>query len=103
MAFTASQKVTIAEIFGIDGQTLDDHLLLVESNLSAETYTAVAADLATWATYRNNFTRFHPTESNKGFEVNPTDVRNSIKFRVATALSFNTDWFATTYGRTARS
>lgn len=103
MAFTAAQKAILSEIFGIDGETLDDHLDLVTGNLSPETETAIIADLDLWTANRSNFARFYPKESNKGFSLNPAEVRSAIKIRVANWLSYNTALFGSGIGRLARS
>lgn len=103
MAFSATEKDTIAEMFGIDTDVLGRHLLLVESNLSAETYTRIRADLVTWAANRDNFVKVHPNMANFGAEINPAEIRNAITMRTAKALTYNTDLLAGAYGRLARS
>lgn len=88
MAFTATEKGTLAEILGIMPETLDDHLDMVESALTTEVEDLIQADIVVWNTYRNNFVRIHPKEKNFGAEVNPADVRATIRMRIGNWLSF---------------
>ena len=89
MAFTETEKGTLAEILGIMPLTLSDHLDMVISELTTEVEDLIQADIVTWNLYRNDFTRIHPREKNFGAEVNPADVRATIRARVANWLSFS--------------
>jgi hypothetical protein len=85
MAFTPAEKLSISRIVGMTPTLLDAHLLSLGAALTADVETAVRAELARWTTTGAGsvFTKFTPTESNRGLNLNSdgekSDIRGNIR------------------------
>lgn len=94
MAFTEPQKLDIGNILGITQLILNQQLLTYAEYITSDVETAVAAELTRWSTAGGTFTKFTPTESNKGFNLNANDAKADIRKNIALLLGFDLNQLA---------
>lgn len=98
MAFTADEKISIANIVGIDLINLDERLdYYTPTWITPEVETAVQAEIARWSTAGGEFTSIEPKESNKGVRVDSGLEKNDIRRNIANLL-FLTDYLGAAAG-----
>jgi hypothetical protein len=103
MAFTETEKATLTEILGITYSALDTHLDYVV--LTTEIEDAIQADILYWNANLRNVAdvNIHPTESNKGAELNGGANRLTIMQRIANWLELDLSFGGSSWARTERS
>lgn len=84
--FTETQKLNIGKVLGIGADYLEDLLAYRVAGITDEVVAQVAVELTNWATYSTDFTKIHPTESNKGVETFPEKMQANIKNNIANLL-----------------
>jgi hypothetical protein len=89
MAFTESQKLTIAEILGITYIELTDKIFyLGTDNVTTEVESQIISQIALWNEVKDKYSDFTPTESNEGLNLRSQRARDAVKKSVALKLYF---------------
>lgn len=102
MAFTESEKNSLVVVLGVTRPVLDQILMENAAYITAEVETDVRAELAKWNTAGSDYTKFTPTESNRGFNLNSGDAKNDIRRAIALLLGLDPDRFVSNQGRLVR-
>lgn len=89
MAFTESELNKLVMVLQIQRVQLDYVLRANESLITAEVETDVRAQLVKWDAASADYTRFTPTESNRGFNLNAGDAKNDIRQNIALLLGMD--------------
>jgi hypothetical protein len=78
MAFSDSQKLSIARIVGITPTLLDAQLVSLGDTLTAAVETAVIAEITRWSEVADDFVEIEPNAANYGVRIRPTLVKADI-------------------------
>lgn len=89
MAFTEAQKLDIGGVMGIDQIVLQRQLDTYAVNITEAVEERVIELIASYKAVADNYVRFTPTESNEGFNLNPTEQKTSIRNEIARLLFFD--------------
>lgn len=89
MAFTEAQKLDIGGVLGIDQIVLQRQLDAYATNITEAVEERVIELIASHKAVADNYVRFTPTESNEGFNLNPTEQKTSIRNEIAQLLFFS--------------
>ena len=102
MAFTESELNKLVMVLRVQRVQLDYVLRANESLITAEVEADVRALLDKWDASLAGFTRFTPTESNRGFNLNAGDAKNDIRRNIALLLGMDLNELGYGQGRLVR-